>query len=168
MKVAKNTVVSLAYDLKLVVTNEFIEEVTANDPLKVLVGCGHLIPTFEKNIEGLSKDETFCFELEASQAFGERRDESVIEISKDAFLVNGELVNELLVEGQYIPIASPNGSEESQGLVLEVREKSVLMDFNHPLAGQKVVFDGKIVEVRNATAKEIEHKFVEGSQADTL
>lgn len=168
MKVEKNTVVSLAYDLKLVSTGELIEDVVAEDPLKVLVGCGHLIPEFEKNIEGLSIEDTFHFELEASQAFGERRNESIIEIPKKAFLVNGEIVQELLIEGQYIPISSPDGSEESQGLVLEVREDSVLMDFNHPLAGHKVVFDGKIVAIRKATKKEIEHNFVEGSEADTL
>ena len=168
MKITKNTVVSLAYDLKLVATNELIEEIVENDPLKVLVGCGHLIPAFEQNIEGLEENDTFVFELEASQAFGERKEESFIEISKSAFLVNGEIVKELLVEGQYIPISSADGSQETQGLVIEVKEDSVLMDFNHPLAGQKVVFDGKIVEVRQATKKEIENGFVEGSQADTF
>ncbi len=167
MKITKNTVISLAYNLKLVSTGDLIEEVTLEDPMVVLFGIGHLIEPFENNIEGLEPGNNFHFELEASSAFGERNEKSVIDIPKSAFLVNGEMMEELLVEGQYIPISSPDGSEETQGLVVHIDEDSVLMDFNHPLAGQAVVFDGTIVAVRKATSKEIEHEMVEDSEADS-
>jgi FKBP-type peptidyl-prolyl cis-trans isomerase SlyD len=47
-----------------------------------------------------------------------------------------------------------------EGIVLEIRDSNVLMDFNHPLAGQDIYFSGKILDVRDATAEELEHGHV--------
>ncbi|MCP4521761.1 MAG: peptidylprolyl isomerase [Cytophagales bacterium] len=160
MQIDKNTVVALSYELKLVATGDLVDEIDAKEPLQVLFGKGHLIPDFEENIKGLQKGENFKFNLQASSAFGDRNESSVIEIPKSAFLVNGEMMDELLIEGQYIPIASSSGTEETQGLVVEIREDNVLMDFNHPLAGQEVVFEGTIENVRIATPQELKEERV--------
>ncbi len=51
------------------------------------------------------------------------------------------------------------------GRVLEIKDATVIMDFNHPLAGQDIHFSGKILDVRDATAEELEHNHVHGEGA---
>jgi FKBP-type peptidyl-prolyl cis-trans isomerase SlyD len=69
-------------------------------------------------------------------------------------LVNGNFDDELIKEGNTVPMMSSNG-QRLNGLVLEVNEDNVKMDFNHPLAGEDLYFAGKVLEVREASDEEV-------------
>jgi FKBP-type peptidyl-prolyl cis-trans isomerase SlyD len=76
-------------------------------------------------------------------------------------MVDGELQEDLLVIGNRLPMRDSEGNA-LDGTVVEVNEAAVVMDFNHPLAGQDLFFTGNVVNVREASADELNHRHVHG------
>lgn len=77
------------------------------------------------------------------------------------FEVDGSIPEDMLEPGNYIPMADSEGNQ-MQGRVVEVQGDEVQMDFNHPLAGKTMHFDGKVIGVRDATQEELAHGHVHG------
>lgn len=163
MKVGKNKVVGMTYILsKDDVNGELVQEVTKDNPFVVLFGVGALLPKFEQNLEGLAVGDTFNFALTSEEGYGEKTPEAIVDLDKKIFEVEGKVDEEFLKVGAQIPMQNDQGHPLT-GLVLEVNEASVKMDFNHPLAGQGLYFTGEVVEVRDASAEEMEHGHVHGA-----
>ena len=99
--------------------------------------------------------------MKPEDGYGESDPQAIVDLPKDVFKVNGEIQDDLLVEGNVIPLQDQNGSP-LQAVVLEVGEDTVKMDFNHMLAGKTLHFKGEVVEVRQATQEEINHGHVHG------
>ena len=78
----------------------------------------------------------------------------MVDLPKDIFIVNGQFDPEFIKVGNSIPMMSGDG-QRLNGIVLEVADNSVRMDFNHPLAGEDLYFRGQVVDVRPATDQEI-------------
>ncbi len=154
MVIDKNTVVSLSYTLT--VGGEVIETVKAENPLKFIFGTGYLLPKFEENVSGKSKGDSFDFQLTAKEGYGEVNPDAVVELPKDMFKVNGNVEEGLLTEGNVLPMQDSEGNR-LQGTIETVKEDSVVMNFNHPLAGSDLNFKGEVVEVRDATQEELEN-----------
>jgi FKBP-type peptidyl-prolyl cis-trans isomerase SlyD len=148
MKIAPNTHVALTY--KLLVDGEIADEATADRPLEFIYGAGFLLPAFEENIKGLKAGDTFAFQLDAANGYGETMAEAVIELPKTAFMVDGRIDEEMLQEGSMIPMMDNQGHQLA-GVVIRVADETVTMDFNHPLAGKELNFSGKVEEVREVT-----------------
>lgn len=162
MKIGKHSVVTLHYKLQEgSASGDLIEETTGGDPLVFLQGVGQMIPEFERQLEGKSSGDSFAFGIKSSEAYGEYSDEARIKIPIETFMVDGKLATELLQEGKTIPMRDDQGNM-IYGTVLEIGEKEVGMDFNHPMAGIDLYFTGKIEDIRPATDTEIEHKHVHG------
>ena len=158
MKISEDKMVSLIYDLT--VTNEqgekeLMERATQAHPLTFLFGMGMMLEAFEKNIEGLKTGDKFSFTLEPEDAYGEYIEEHVVELPKKLFEVDGEFDAERVSEGQTLPMMDSQGNR-MMGSVLEVKTDIVLMDFNHPLAGETLHFDGEVIDVHEPTPEEIE------------
>ena len=77
------------------------------------------------------------------------------------FLEDGKPNDELLQVGNTIPMQDSDGNR-LDGVVVEVTDTQVKMDFNHPLAGKNLHFTGQIVELRDATSEELAHGHVHG------
>ena len=148
MKITPNTHVALTY--KLLVDGELVDEATADRPLEFIYGAGFLLPAFEEQIKEKKAGDTFAFELDAVNGYGEKMPEAVVELPKTVFMVDGKIDEEMLTPGNVIPMADNQG-HQMMGLVVEVRPETVLMDFNHPLAGKALKFSGKVEEVREVT-----------------
>lgn len=73
--------------------------------------------------------------IPCNEAYGERNEEHVLELSKDMFIVDGKFDEEMIFPGNTVPMMDSNGSRLN-GSVLEVKDDIVVMDFNHPLAGE--------------------------------
>lgn len=160
MKVGKNKVVTLTYKLQENDENgKILQEVDENRPFVHLFGVGTLLPAFEANLNNLEPEESFQFAIGAADAYGVKSDEAIIELDKSIFEIDGVVDENLLFVGNKIVMQDQNGNP-IEGIVLEIRDNSVLMDFNHPLAGQDIYFSGKILDVRDATAEELEHGHV--------
>lgn len=164
MIIEKNKVVSVNYHLTGKVeggAEELIEQTAADRPFVFLFGAGSLLEHFEKNLHGKKSGDNFDFQLKAENAYGLHNPEYVAEIPKEAFHVEGKFDAERVKEGEELPMLDNEGHQLS-GLVVSVNESHVTMDFNHPLAGYDLHFAGSILEVREATAEELDHGHVHG------
>jgi len=155
MEIVKNTMVTLTYDLHLEDREgDLIEQATDQNPLKFLYGAGMMLPKFESHLSGLKEGEPFEINLTSKDAYGEVDEDAVVDLPKSVFIINGEFDSEMISEGNSVPMMSNNG-QRLNGLVLEVNDDSVKMDFNHPLAGEDLYFKGTILSVTQPTDEEI-------------
>jgi FKBP-type peptidyl-prolyl cis-trans isomerase 2 len=107
------------------------------EPLEVTLGQGMLIPGFESGLIGMSLGDKKTIEIEPDQAYGERRDDMTNEVPR-SYVPEGVKVDDMLT-GQ-----SAQGPINVR--VAEVKEETVVLDANHPLAGKKLIFDLEVVE----------------------
>ena len=112
-----------------------------NKPAKLFMGDGSLTENFEKCLLGLKAGESKSFDLEPEDAFGQPNPDNIyyVDRSKIGPAAPADV-------GSIIAFTQPDGTE-LPGLVREVAGDSVTIDFNHPLAGQKVTFEVDILEV---------------------
>lgn len=162
--ISKNKVVSLTYELKVLNDDgeqTLVETADQENPMVFLFGSSGLPDKFEEYLDGKNEGESFSFALEAEEGYGDYDEHALVNIPKNVFEIDGKIDDDMLQEGNYIPM-SDNEGNHMQGRVMEVGDEEVVMDFNHPLAGQKMYFDGKIEKVREATPEEIAHGHVHG------
>lgn len=158
MEISNNTVVSVAYELRFDDhLGEIIESVNAESPFSFIYGLGQLLPKFESNLKGLKVGDKFEFGLDSTDAYGEVDENAIVELPKNIFEVDGEIDNRLLKVGNHVPMQDSNGNRLT-GVVTEVTDQMVTMDFNHPLAGEKLFFSGMVTDVRTATDEELNNK----------
>lgn len=166
MTISNEKVVSLIYQLRVDDKNgDIVETVQEERPFVFLYGAGNMLPTFESNLNGLKAGEKFEFQIACDDAYGQASEEAVVELPKNIFEVNGKIDEGLLEPGNVIPMQSQDG-QKLNGVVVEVQESVVVMDFNHPLAGDNLFFEGHILEVREATAQELKQGYAENEQEE--
>jgi FKBP-type peptidyl-prolyl cis-trans isomerase SlyD len=155
LEIGKYAMVTLTYDLRVDDENgEMVEQATETQPLQFLYGAGAMLPKFESQLAGLREGEPFTIKLSKNDAYGDVNEDALVELPKHVFLVNGKFDDELIKIGNTVPMMSSNG-QRLNGLVLEVNEDMIKMDFNHPLAGEDLFFAGKVLEVREASDEEV-------------
>lgn len=164
MQIEANKVVTLSYILSNDKTGEKIEETSDHDLMEFLFGAGQVIPEFESNLVGLVMGDAFEFSIESEKAYGIEVADNIVNIPIDVFRRedNNEIDTELLQLGAVIPM-NDNEGNVLRGKVVDIQEKIVKMDFNHPLAGADLHFKGEIKGVREATPDEIAHGHVHGA-----
>lgn len=129
-------------------------EATREHPDMMVCGAStEVVPGLVQAMEGLKAGDRFETILPPEAAFGPRRKDDVIELDKDIFLREGELAEEVK-PGAVLPMMTAEGYRVI-GTVLEIGDKKIRMDFNHPFAGMTVRYDGEIIKVRKATPDEI-------------
>lgn len=155
LEIGKYSMVTLTYDLRVDDENgEVVEQATDEKPLQFLYGAGAMLPKFESQLAGLCEGEPFTIKLGKKDAYGELNQDAIVELPKHVFLVDGKFDDELIKVGNTVPMMSSNG-QRLNGLVLEVNDEVIQMDFNHPLAGEDLFFSGKVKEVREASDEEV-------------
>jgi peptidylprolyl isomerase len=112
------------------------------EPLEFTMGQGQLIPGFEKAIEGLKVGDNTQVRIPADQAYGEAREDMVVDVEKERF--PADITPEI---GMQLQLNQPNG-QPMPVTVKAVSETHVTLDANHPLAGQALNFDIEIVEIK--------------------
>lgn len=133
--------VTLHFSL-LLSSGEEIDTTRNGDPAKFVVGDGSLLPGFEAALIGKTTGYAEQIVLAAATAFGERNEENVRVLSKDKFTD----VVEPLEPGLMISFGSPEG--ELPGIVMDVYEQAIKVDFNHPLSGREIIFDVAVLDVQ--------------------
>ena len=98
--------------------------------------------------------ESVSFTLEAKDGYGEVIAEAIVELPKNVFMMDGKVAEEILFVGSQIPMSTAEG-QHMMGVVKEVKEESVMMDFNHPMAGKTLNFDVTVVAVRDTTPEDL-------------
>ena len=159
MEIAKHTVPSVSYTL--VVDGEVVDMAEKDKPMSFIQGIGMMVPGFESNLEGLTSGTKYEFTLTPEEAYGAYNEEAVVDLPISTFMVDGKVNEKMVTVGQIVPMQDQNGNPLN-GTVMEVAKEVVKMDFNHMLAGKELNFTGEILEVREATKEEIEHKHIHG------
>jgi peptidylprolyl isomerase len=132
--------VKVHYHGKLM-TGETFDSSEGRAPLEFEVGSGMVIKGFDEGVTGMSVGEKKTINIPVEEAYGPKNPEMVITMPKDRFPEDMELE-----EG--MPLMMSDGSGQNfQVVVTEIKEESVMLDANHPLAGQDLVFDIELVEI---------------------
>lgn len=151
--------VELGYDLYAVEADgkeQLVHQTDKSDPEKIIFGVTRgMIAPLEKAIEGLEVGGKFNVTATADEAFGPYDPEQVVSLERALFVVDGKFDEKMIRVGALVPMMTADGFRIN-GLVKEVTPTHVRMDFNHPLAGKSVRFDGKILAVRDATPEELQ------------
>ena len=162
MNISGNTVVSLTYELHT--TNEegqqvFVEKADEQNPLVFLYGVGMMLPKFEEYLTGLTVGDEYGFELSAADGYGELDPGAFADLPKNMFTEAG---GEVPSVGDVIPLQDNNGNQFRAG-VTAVHDETISVDLNHPMAGKNLVFNGVILNVREATQDELAHGHAHGA-----
>lgn len=155
MLIAANKAVSIDYTL----TNEAGEVIDSSAgaaPMVYLHGAGNIIVGLEKALEGKSAGDELSVVVEPEDAYGEYSAELIATLGRDMF----EGVDELEV-GMQFHASGPDGSMQIV-TVRDLEGNEVTVDGNHPLAGQRLSFQVKVIDVRDAHDEEIAHGHVHG------
>ncbi|HEY5468627.1 MAG TPA: peptidylprolyl isomerase [Coriobacteriia bacterium] len=114
------------------------------DPLEFTVGAGQVIPGFEAALIGLAPGKTATVTIKPAEAYGPKHDELVQTVSLEDFATDPYV-------GGMVTLVSPEG-DEMPGRIVAIDGEQVTLDFNHPLAGQTLVFQIELVGVESAEA----------------
>ncbi|HET6252218.1 MAG TPA: peptidylprolyl isomerase [Tepidisphaeraceae bacterium] len=154
MEIGKDTVVAIDYTLTDT-NGAVIDTSNGHEPLTYLHGAGSITPGLEKALEGKSAGESLTVSIGPEKGYGLRNDAMVQSVSRNAF-------GDAKVEPGMQFRAEGQNAGSRVITVVSVEGDDVRIDANHPLAGQTLNFDVKIISVRAATAQEISHRHVHG------
>lgn len=158
--ITKHQVVGITYTLTSPENEtEILDQAGAEDPLYFIFGIGATLPKFEENLGKLNSGDSFDFTLSPEDGYGDYDMEAVVRFPKSNFMIDGIAME--LELGNVLPFVDQEGNE-MHGEVVDITDDTVLVDFNHPMAGETLHFKGKVVEIREATKEEIEHGHVHG------
>ena len=155
MKVENNKMVAVEY--KLTVDGQIADQSQPGSPLEFIVGAGMLLPKFEEALMGKEPGDKVSFTLSPGDGYGEIMEEAIVDLPKNIFMVDGKLAEDILFEGSQVPMSDQQGNR-MLGVVKEVGDEHVKMDFNHPMAGKTLDFEVEVVSVRDVTPEDLAAK----------
>ncbi len=139
MNITAGKKVSIEYTLTLE-DGEVIDTNVGADPLAFECGAGQIIPGLESELEGLVAGDSKAVKVAPEDAYGEFIDDAVVDVAKEHIPAEGlEIGANIQSEGQ--------DGQVFNGVVQEIQDEKVIIDFNHPLAGKTLNFDVKVLEV---------------------
>jgi len=154
MEIKMNTVVNMTYELKDPDGN-LLE--SSSEPVTYLHGgYDNIFPKVEEAMHGKKVGETVVVSLEPADAFG-IYDEDLVQIEPASAFPETELKEGMQFEGE------DDSGEVIIYTVTDIADGKVVVDGNHPWAGQRVIFTAIIKDVRLANEEEVEHKHVHGA-----
>jgi FKBP-type peptidyl-prolyl cis-trans isomerase SlyD len=154
MRIAKDTAVWLHYTLRND-AGEILDESEKDEPLGYIHGQGDIVQGLENALTGKEKGDKLSVDVSPADGYGERSDERLQTVPRDAFEDDAEIV-----PGMQFQTEGPDGL--AIVTVVQVLGDQVTIDANHPLAGQSLHFEVEVVDVRKATREELEHGHIHG------
>lgn len=150
--VQDGVVVSMEYTLK--VDGEVIDSSAGQEPLQFLTGYGNIIPGLEREMIGMKVGDSKDVIVAPAEGYGEYDDEAFLEVPR------GEFPKDMPVEeGLELTVRDEEG-QARYARIDSVEAESVRLNFNHPLAGDELHFNVKVVGLREPTGEELEHGHV--------
>lgn len=154
LQVANGMVVSIDYVLTLDDGDE-IDRSAKKDPLLYLHGAQNIIPGLERAMTGLAIGDQKRVMVKPADGYGEYDPKNKQIVSRNDFPKGLKLE-----EGVQVELYDEDTDEEVPAVIDAVLSDKVVLDFNHPLAGEKLFFTVKVVDIRHATSEEIAHGHV--------
>ncbi len=138
-KISIGKKVTMDYITKI--NGQVVEATTGKSPIVFIMGDGKIIPGLAKKLEGLKKGDTKVIHLKAEDSFGKVIEEAIHEFPRASFPQDTKFV-----VGGLIQVKDPN-DQPVTGIVKNLTEEMVTIDFNHPFAGKNIDIEVKIVNV---------------------
>lgn len=139
-QVKQNDEVKVHYTGKLT-TGEVFDSSLDREPIQFTMGQGQIIPGFEKGLMDMKENEEKTIEIPKAEAYGEVREDLIHEVPKE------QLPQDIEPKpGMALVSRTPEGQEMNL-VIKEVKDQSIVVDANHPLAGKDLIFDLKLVEI---------------------
>ena len=146
-QVKVNSTIKVNYTGKLA-NGQVFDTSEGKEPIEFVLGEGRLIPGFEKGLIDMKLNEKKTIEIVKDEAYGEPNPSLIQEVKKS------ELPQDMEPQvGMGLVSKSPDGQEINL-MVVEVKEDSIVIDGNHPLAGHDLVFDVEVVEIKEEAVTE--------------
>ena len=159
MIVENEKVVTATYEMFVDGENgqeELMERATTDHPLVYCHGLGMMLPKFEEALAGKQKGDKFDFRIDHTDAYGEYDEEGVLDLDKKMFFNgDGEFDSERVYVGAIVPMNTVDG-QVVNAQILEISKDKVIIDLNHPLAGENLHFVGEILDLRDVTPAELD------------
>ncbi len=157
MSTNDNKVVSFEYELKDAATGEVLDSNVGKEPLEFVSGKGQIIPGLEQKLVQMSAGQKAEINVPADEGYGQINPEAVQTLPREQF-AGIDLQEGMMLYGQ-----GENG-QTVQVVVKSFDDNSVVVDFNHPLAGRDLIFDVLVLDIRDATQSEKDSGVVGGSE----
>ena len=125
---------------------EELESCNEENPFVFTVGQEEALEAFEAALIGKRIGEPFEIHIACNDAYGDETDDAVVALPKSTFMVDGKLDEEVMRVGEVVPMSDDEG-QEIVGVVVDVEAEFVHVDFNHPLAGLDLHFEGVVVGI---------------------
>lgn len=154
LQIENNMVISLNYTL-LLEGGEEIDRSEPGAPLEYLHGHANIIPGLENALTGHTIGDQKEVAVKPEEAYGEYDEDGFFAIDRNLFPDDFEI--EL---GMLLHLKDDESNEETEAFVHEINDDEIVLDKNHPLAGETLYFKVEVVDIRPATAVEIEHGHV--------
>ncbi len=118
----------------------------SDKPATLSMGTQELAPALQQRLIGMAEGESAVFDVPPGEAYGERQGEMQQWVARSLLRTLGDPLEEYGI-GDVVQFPTPNGQSSYAGVVRAAETSRVLFDFNHPLAGQAVQFEVKIIGV---------------------
>ncbi|MDP2653482.1 MAG: peptidylprolyl isomerase [Candidatus Omnitrophota bacterium] len=132
--------VQLDYTVR--VDGEVVDTSEGKEPMEYVHGGGSIIPGLEKRLTGLKVGDKKTVTVPADEAYGQPNPEAIQEAPKSLFPANVTIE-----KGMVVPLQTKEG-QQVPAIVQEIKGDTVVLDFNHPMAGKQLVFDITVVAIR--------------------
>ena len=157
--VERGMVVSLQYSLHI--DDELVENTDDDGPIEFLQGYQEIIPGLEQAVDGMTIGQEKEVVIEPENGYGEYDPDAVEEVPLEIFPDEIDLSLGMPVE-----LYDEESDVSVEGYITEVRTDIVVIDLNHPLAGETLKFNVKVTGLRPATAEELAHGHAHGEGHD--
>ena len=138
---AKNGDTVLVHYIGTLADGTMFDSSRDGEPLESVLGQGMLIPGFENAILGMEVGESKTVDIEPDQAYGQRLEELMILLPKEE--IPAHMSPEV---GMLVQLSTEEG-EEFEAMIAEVTEEGLILDANHPLAGEALTFELELMQV---------------------
>ena len=136
LEVSDGRIVCLDYTLRLD-NDEVVDTSEEREPIEFVQGQQQIVPGLEDALYGMEAGEAKSVVVDPAEGYGERNPEANQDVPRDAIQV------------------SDGSGRTATAFIAEVGDNSVKLDFNHPLAGERLHFDVEVVDVREASAADL-------------
>jgi FKBP-type peptidyl-prolyl cis-trans isomerase SlyD len=156
-KIEDGVVVSIAYTLT--VDGEEVDRASADDPLDYLHGAENIVPGLEDALTGRKVGDKLSVTLRPDQAYGEYDEDDIEVVNRGEIPDADRLRSGMLIE------AEDEDGNVTMGIVREINDDSLVLDFNPPLAGKTLTYDVEVLGLREADSEELAHGHPHGLHA---
>jgi FKBP-type peptidyl-prolyl cis-trans isomerase SlyD len=128
--------------------DEPVEVFSERNPLEILIGMGEMLESFEKELIGKKAGDQLSFVIKKENAFGEFNDDLVKNYPIELFHNDqGEIDERFIYEGAIISLDTEE-KDSQDAFVIEIFDDEILLDLNHPFAGEDLKYELMIMSVR--------------------